>query len=205
MKLTGLNGLKCCITASSILFFLNLISISIFGNDVRDNSIPTPKVFKAIGIKPGMVIGEPGAGEGYFTFKLSKEVGPQGKIYANDIDDEMLDILKKEIRKKDIKNVITIKGIETDPLFPEDEMDMIFMSYVLHHIEEPVKFLKNLKRSFKKDATLVILAADPDKHSSVRGHFLEKKVLMKIVEDAGYKLVRIETFLIYDNIYIYKL
>ena len=170
----------------------------------RDERLKPAKIFKAIGIKPGMVIGEPGAGEGYFTFKLAREVGPSGKIYANDIDQQVLDIIQKEIRKKGTKNIVTIKGLEEDPLFPEAQLDMVFMSYMLHHIDKPVKFLKNLKASFKPSAPLVILAADPDKTSSAKGHFLEKDELMKTVKAAGYRLVRIETFLDKDNIYIYR-
>ncbi|MCP5047774.1 MAG: class I SAM-dependent methyltransferase [bacterium] len=204
MKRTGQQHFKWVMIGVCVLVLLASVPGILFSSSSRAKRLQLPKLFKVIGIKPGMVIGEPGAGEGYFTFKLAREVGPAGKIYANDIDDSKLDTIKEKVRKKGFKNVVTIKGEEEDPLFPEAQLDMVFMSYMLHHIDDPVTFLKNLKASFKPNAPLVILASDPGKNSDTSGHFLGKEELMKTVQAAGYTLVRLETFLPKDNIYIYR-
>ncbi len=76
------------------------------------------------------------------------------------------------------------------------------MVYVLHDLEKPVEFLKNLKSNLKTNASLVILEQEPEKTGDY--HFLEQKSLLKIVKDGGFILQKIETFLVKDNIYIFK-
>jgi ubiquinone/menaquinone biosynthesis C-methylase UbiE len=169
----------------------------------RDSYQKPDKVLEVIGVKPGMVIGEPGAGKGYFTLKLARKVGPTGKIYANDIAQKELDILKSKVKKQGLTNVVIIKGKVTDPLFPEGQLDMVFMSYVLHDLSRPVTFLENLKPSLKANAPLVILERDPEKYTKTAWHFWKKEKVLKTVKAAGFRLDRIETFLPRDNIYIF--
>lgn len=169
----------------------------------RDSHQQPDKVLEVIGVKPGMVIGEPGAGKGYFTLKLARKVGPTGKIYANDIAQKELDILKSKVEKEGLTNVVIIKGNVTDPLFPEGQLDMVFMSYVLHDLSKPVPFLENLKPGLKANAPLVILERDPEKYDKTSWHFWKKGKVLKTVKAAGYRLDRIETFLPRDNIYIF--
>lgn len=169
----------------------------------RDTWQQPEKVMDAIGVRPGMVIGEAGAGKGYFTFKLARRVGPSGKIYANDIDDDALDTIRERIEDEDIGNIVTVRGEVEDPLFPEGQLDMVFMCYVLHDVSKPEAFLKNLKPYLKPGATLVILERDPGKYASAAGHFWYKEKLLRVVKSVGYKLVRLETFLSRDNLYIF--
>jgi len=178
-----------------------LISYNSFSQD-RDTWQQPEKVMDVIGVKPGMIIGEPGAGKGYFTFKLAKRVGESGRIYANDINEFVLEELNSRAKAENIKNITTITGNVEDPLFPKIKMDMIIMVYVLHDLEKPVAFLKNLKQNLKPDAKLVILEQEPEKTGDY--HFLDQKSLLKIVKDAGFKLKKIETFLTKDTLYIFK-
>lgn len=190
---------KVCFSALALLLAVSCL----FGSS-RDRWQQPFKVLKVVGVKPGMVIGEPGAGRGYYTFKLAKIVGNDGKVYANDIYQYLLDDIKEKSKKKNLPNVITIKGKEKDPLFPVKSMDMLFMSYVIHDMKYPVAFMKNARKCLKPDAPVVLLEQDPDKWPDGRGHFFEKKVLMDTMDKAGYRLEKIETFLERDNIYIYK-
>jgi len=180
------------------------LTISTLWADSRDTWQQPEKVMEVIGVKPGMVIGEPGAGKGYFTLKLARKVGPMGKIYANDIVESSLETLKEKSQKAGLKNIVTIMGKVEDPLFPKEELDMVFMSYVFHHLEKPVAFLKNLKPSLKPNALLVILEQDPKKSPSAAGHFFKQEKVLRLVKAGGFKLVRIETFLSKDNIYIFQ-
>lgn len=157
----------------------------------------------ALGIQPGMTIGEVGAGHGYFTFKLSRRVGPDGKIYANDIDRHALERIEERAKKDDVGNIVTILGEVERPLFPDATMDLVIMVYVLHDLAKPVELLKNIRPSLKENAPLVILEKDPEKTSEAAGHFYSKQKLLGIAEKAGYKLSRMETFLSQDSIYIF--
>jgi tRNA A58 N-methylase Trm61 len=176
-----------------------------FYADSRDTWQQPDKVMEVIGIRQGMVIGEPGAGKGYFTFKLARKVGPTGKIYANDIDGQCLTFIAAQSLEQGLKNNITIKGKVGDPLFPVGQMDMVFMSYVVHDLAKPVEFLKNLKPAFKPGAQMVILEQDPEKYKKGIGHFFTREKLLEVVKSAGYVLVKIETFLPRDNIYIFRM
>lgn len=188
-----------------IIFLSGLIlPVLIPGAENRDTWQQPDKVLDVIGIKPGMVIGEPGAGRGYYTFRLARKVGPTGKIYANDIAAKDLNTIKKRAKREGFTNIVTIKGEIEDPLFPVDELDMVFMSYVLHDLERPAAFLKNLRAYLKPDTPLVILEQDPEKTGET-WHFWKKEKILKTLKEAGYRLERIETFLPKDNIYIFYL
>jgi ubiquinone/menaquinone biosynthesis C-methylase UbiE len=186
-----------------VIFFTGLIlAVLILGAESRDTWQQPDKVLEVIGIKPGMVIGEPGAGRGYYTFRLARKVGPTGKIYANDILEKDLNTIKKRAKREGFTNIVTIKGKITDPLFPNGELDMVFMSYVLHDLDRPAAFLKNLRAYLKLDTPLVILEQAPEKTGDT-GHFWEKEKILKTLKAVGYRLERIETFLAKDNIYIF--
>ena len=172
------------------------------GAEERDTWQQPEKVLQVIGVKPGMVIGEPGAGRGYFTFKLARKVGPQGKIYANDIAGQELEIIKRRAVREGFTNIVICKGEIEDPLFPPGVMDMVFMSYVLHDLERPLPFLKNLKSCLKPGAPLVVLEQAPEKTGNT-WHFWKREKILKTVQAAGYRLDHIETFLVKDNIYIF--
>jgi ubiquinone/menaquinone biosynthesis C-methylase UbiE len=174
---------------------------------------PPKKIMDAIGVKPGMVIGEVGAGRGRFTVYLAREVGEKGIIYANDIGKRDLDYLKERCNKKGFKNVKTILGEEEKTLLPEKTLDMAFMVYVYHHLSKPDVILKDIKKSLKPGATLAIVEmrdSELDKELHVDrskpnpAYPPIKERVEKSAKAAGYEVVRIETFLAEDYIYILK-
>lgn len=182
------------------IFFCLVFSVSMpFAQD-RDSWQQPERVMDAIGVKPGMTIGEVGAGRGYFTFKLARRVGEEGKIYANDIDQEALMSIESRCRSEGITNVEIILGKIDDPTFPEGKMDMVFMSFVFHLLEKPVELLRNLKPSMKQGASLIII--DPRKAKMTPQ--VEKRKIIEPVIEAGFKLLRKETFLDRANIYIFR-
>ncbi len=159
-----------------------------------------------VGVKPGMVIGEAGAGDGYFTFHMSKRVGEKGLIYANDIDESELDKLREEAEDKKFKNIEIIVGEEKDPLFPKDKsLDMIIMVLVFHHLDDHVTFFKNLIPSLKPGAPVVIVDRNPDKYGENYSHFYKKEKTLRYMEETDFELIKIETFLERDDIFIYRL
>ena len=165
----------------------------------RDKWVQPEKVMDAVGVKPGMVIGEAGAGRGYLTFKLSGRVGEKGKIYANDIDRSALQAIKNQCKRESINNITTVQGEVDDPLFPVSELDMVIMLHAFHDFEKKVEWLKNVKHYMKPEAALVII----DGHNSHTK--LNKERIQKMGEDAGFELVRYETFLPRDFIYVFRI
>jgi len=157
------------------LFLVNNPNLCWSQDHNRDSWQKPDKVIDAIGIKESMVIGEAGAGAGYFTIHLAKQVGEKGTIYANDISQYSLNRLKRRCEREDINNVKTILGEVEDPLFPKGKLDMVIMVYVFHHLDKPVEFLNSIKPSLKEGAPLVILEQDPDKFDEAKGHFYKKE------------------------------
>jgi len=170
----------------------------------REKWQPPGKIMDAIGVKKGMVIGEAGAGRGWFTFYLAERVGEKGKIYANDISKSRLDYLQNRAKREKVKNIEIILGEVEDPLFPEKNLDMIVLVYVLHMLERPLEFMENLSKYLKKDGKLVIIELNTNKD---RGHFpayMSRKQIIETIQKTNYKLERKETFLPRDTIYILK-
>lgn len=187
-----------------ILLLLLILSCFVRGQRDRDRWQLPEKIIETIGVRSGMVIGEAGAGEGYFTFKLSPHVGEKGIIYANDIDKDALRKLEKRAAKERIKNIKTIAGKVTDPLFPNGQLDMLIMVYVFHDLARPLPFLENIKLDLKPSAPLVLVEGDPEKYYG-EGHFYALDKVVELVTSAGFTLTRTETFLPRDTIFLFEL
>jgi ubiquinone/menaquinone biosynthesis C-methylase UbiE len=169
----------------------------------RLNKLQPPKeIMDAIGVRQGMIIGEIGAGTGRMTVWLADRVGEKGKVYANDIDRKALDHLERRCEKDDLRNVVTILGEVEDPLLPENSLDLAFMINVYHHLDMPVALVRNIIPSLKSTGILAIVDADPDKSNFGPGHSTPMEEMLAQLDEAGYKLIRVETFLPDDNIYI---
>jgi SAM-dependent methyltransferase len=111
----------------------------------------------AIGLKPGMTVAEVGAGTGYVALRMAKRVGPSGKVYANDLQPEMLDLLRNNAAKAGLKNVETVLGDETDPKLPTGQIDLIILVDVYHEFSQPQKMLQGIRAALKPDGRLVQL------------------------------------------------
>jgi len=161
-------------------------------------------IMDSAGIKPGKIIGEIGAGDGYFTFKMRNRIGPQGHIFANDIVQSELDKIDRECRRENIHNITTVLGKNDDPLLPKDTLDVVIMVYAFHHIENPVLFLNNLRKRLKPGTPVVIVERDPEKYGQEYTHFYKKDKMLRLTGEADYKLIKLFTFLARDNIYVLK-
>src|SRR5512147_2651311 len=122
---------------------------------------PADKVMDIAGIRPGMIIGEIGAGRGRYTVHIAQRVGDQGRVYANDIDADALGFLKERCRKNGIANIETVLGKVDDPLFPRTGLDMIFMVWTYHMMEKPVEMLRGMAYYLKPGATVVMVEPVP--------------------------------------------
>lgn len=171
---------------------------------------PPDRIMALLGIKPGMTIGEVGAGRGRMTVYFAREVGPGGKIFANDIDELSLAYLKGRCRRVGFSNVETVKGVMDDPLLPQKSLDMVVMVLVYHMIEKPDKLLENIKKSLKPGALLVIIDpvdAEIDREFGIDRSKPDIKTptirerIANSAKNAGYQVVKIDTSLPSDIIF----
>lgn len=173
--------------------------------EARHNAYQPPeRVMDAIGVKPGMVIAEVGAGRGRYVVHISRRVGETGKVYANDIDGDKLEYVEFRCRRDSIFNVATILGEVTDPHLPEGELDVVYMINTYHHLDKPVELMKNIIPALNPGGVLVIIEHDPVKCPDAGSHSTPQEVLFENASRAGFNLIRIETFLARDNINIFR-
>ncbi len=193
-----MRPLKSTIRILAVWCFI-LISLSFAPN--RDSWQQPQRIMDSIMVQPGMVIGEIGAGSGYFTFKLSGRVGPGGKIYANDIKADVLQEIEEKYQDLNNFNISTVLGKTNDPQFPDSSLDMCVMMIAFHDFSEPVAMLNNLKKALRPGAKLVIIERDPDKWPAGRGHFWPEDKIVRLLGEANYTIIRILRFLDRDTIF----
>jgi len=115
------------------------------------------KALDLLNIAKGATAADIGAGAGYITWRLAERVGPAGKVYANDIQPEMLTLLRRNMKERHLENVEAVLGAFDDPKLPANTMDLVILVDVYHEFSEPQKMLRKIRESMKADGRLVLL------------------------------------------------
>ncbi len=160
----------------------------------RDEWQKPEQVVEALAIKPGDRVADLGAGGGYFTFRFSKAVGPTGKVYAVDVDRDMLDYVGDRAKEDGFGNIETVLAKYDDPLLPEP-LDLIFTCNVYHHIEGRAKYFADAARSLRPGGRVAIVDFDGRHWTAIFGHTTPVEVIKKEMQEAGYRLERELDFL----------
>jgi len=146
------------------------------------------RAMDAVGLASGMVVGESGAGDGYFTIPMSRRVGPTGAVYANDISQRALRSLAQRAAREGLANVQTVVGEVDDPLFPRRDLELVVLVHAFHDFARPVEWLVNLKKYLRPGGTVAIIDRDPAQGTD--SHFLPRQRIEQYASDAGYGLAR---------------
>lgn len=115
------------------------------------------KAIDALDLKKGMVVADVGAGTGYFSIRMARKVGPEGKVYASDLQEPMLRRLARNAAREKIKNLETVQASEMDPNLPENAVDLILMVDVYHEFSHPQEMLRKMRASLKPSGRLVLI------------------------------------------------
>ena len=171
-------------------------------NEARLNRLQPPdKVMDIIGAAPGMTIAEIGAGQGRYVVNLANRVGPQGKVYAEDIDEASLRHCAERCRRNGFNNVETILGGFTDPKLPPNTLDLIFIISSYHHFDDPVALLRKARLGLKPTGRLAI--AEWVKRPGETGEGTTPEDMKSRMEEAGFVLERIDKTFEGNRMYIY--
>jgi ubiquinone/menaquinone biosynthesis C-methylase UbiE len=111
----------------------------------------------ALNLKPGMSVADVGAGTGFMSLRMAKRVGPTGKVYAEDVQPEMLRRLRQNAEQAKLANIETVLGTEADPKLPAGKLDLILLVDVYHEFSQPQKMLRRMRDALKPDGRLVLL------------------------------------------------
>jgi protein-L-isoaspartate O-methyltransferase len=163
--------------------------------DARDRLGEAEEVMAFAGIKPGMSVADIGAGEGYYTVRLSPIVGPTGRVLAQDIVPATRDYLAQRVDREGLDNVSVRLGLPDDPRIPANSFDRIFLVHMYHEVTEPYAFLWHLRAGLKADGEVIVVDADRD----VRNHGMPRAQLACEFAALGLKPVRVVTLTGSDN------
>lgn len=114
-------------------------------------------LLESLKIENGDTVADIGAGSGYFTFRLAKLVGKEGKVLAVDIQPEMLDIMRRKMKKEGVTNIDLVEGTITNPKLPEQSVDLILMVDVYHEFSHPFEMAEAMVKALKPGGRLVFV------------------------------------------------
>jgi len=130
----------------------------------RDQEERPDLVMKALALKPGDLVADIGCGTGYFSWRMAKEVGPQGTVYGTEIQPEMLDLLATKMKERGVTNVVGVLGTTIDPKLPKP-VDLVIMVDVYHEFDHPWEMMDAICRQLKPGGRVVLVeyrGEDPD-------------------------------------------
>ena len=115
------------------------------------------RAIEALDIKPGMTVADIGAGSGYYTVRLARKVGADGKVYATDIQVGMLSMIQRRAAIEKLTNIVPVLGAADDPKLPPGSVDLALMVDVYHELAAPQAFVRRLREALKPDGRLVLI------------------------------------------------
>jgi ubiquinone/menaquinone biosynthesis C-methylase UbiE len=127
------------------------------GAPSRDQTQKPGVLVRDMGVQKGMTVADIGTGIGYMLPFLSRGVGPEGRVIAEDIFDDFLAGAKERAQSQNLTNVTFVKGAETDPNLPEGQVDIAMALDVYHHFDYPEKMLAAIHKALKPNGRLVVI------------------------------------------------
>ena len=171
----------------------------------RDDEEAPDIALKVLKIPKGSAVADIGAGSGYLTVKLADRVGPAGRVYANDLQPQMLDLLGKKLAQKKITNVTLVQGAVDDPHLPPASVDLELMVDVYHEFSQPQAMLRRLREALKPGGRLVLLEyRKEDPTVPIRfEHKMSVAEARMEVEAEGFTLSKVDEALPRQHIFIF--
>jgi predicted methyltransferase len=123
----------------------------------REQEEAPDQALQLVGLRPGWVVADVGAGSGYMTTRIARLVGPIGKVYANDVQPAMLRIIQNKARAEHLANIEVIRGTDTDARLPDQAIDLALLVDVYHEFSHPQEMLRSIRRSLKPNGELVLV------------------------------------------------
>ena len=137
-----------------------IVGDSFSTEDARDRVGEAEEVMQLAGLKTGMSVADVGAGEGYYTVRLARTVGPGGRVLAEDIRPQVRDELGERIQRENLENVAVKLGAPDNPMLPAGSFDRVFLVHMYHEVESPYAFLWHLRDGVKPDGLVVVVDSD---------------------------------------------
>jgi ubiquinone/menaquinone biosynthesis C-methylase UbiE len=173
--------------------------------DERQREENTELSLRLLEVQRGSVVADIGAGSGYYSTRLARLVGPEGLVYASDIQQAMLDIIRGRIERERIPNITLVLGTPTDPRLPRAVVDLAIMVDVYHEFSAPQIMLRRIRESLKPGGRLVLLeyrGEDP-KVPILPAHKMTVAQARTEVEAEGFALTMVKEDLPWQHVLVF--
>ena len=157
--------------------------LSIFETPGREQRLQIDRVMDLLKIVPGKSVADIGAGSGWFTVRAARRVGPEGTVYAEDINAEAIQYIAKRAGTEKLGNVKTVLGTPDDLKLPAGSVDAALLLKVYHEIAHPVPVMRQLRAALRPGASVGII----DRNGNGADHGLDEKIVRREMEEAGYR------------------
>lgn len=164
--------------------------LSIFEDPARAEKLQVERVLDLLGVREGARVADIGAGSGWFTVRAARRAGAGGLVYAVEINEDYLKHIEERARRENLANVRTVLGGEDDPHLPPASVDAVLLLKTYHEITQPVRLLSRLRASLREGARVGII----DRRGDGRDHGVERDVVVREAERAGYRLAEEHDF-----------
>jgi len=170
----------------------------------RDAWQQPQEVMDALGIADGARVADLGAGGGWFTVRLARRVGPNGQVFAEDIQPQMIESIARRVSREGLANVVTVLGTPGDPKLPSD-LDAVLIVGTYPELTDPVTLLRNVGKSLRPNGRVGVIdfrleGGGPGPPIDER---VEPNVVIRDAERAGLRLLAREEFLTYQYLLVF--
>lgn len=157
-----------------------------------------PRILEALGVVSGAAVADVGAGDGFFTVRLSRAVGPNGRVYAVDVSPRVLEKLRKRVADERLTNVVVTEGSAWDPRLATATLDAALIVNSYHEMTEYRAMLMNLRQALKPGGRLVIIEPisakrrDEPRDLQTKHHEIGAEHVQQEARQAGFRVARLE-------------
>jgi arsenite methyltransferase len=181
--------------------------VAMLEDPARDAYQKPDEVLRALALRSGEQVADIGAGSGYFTLRLAAAVGASGRVYAIDVDPDMVRHLNRRLRDAGTSNVTTVLSAPDDPLLADGSIDRFFICDTWHHIDDQTKYLALLKKMLRPGGEVVMI--DFKKEATPTGPPLAMRIareaLVRQMQAAGFRLATEHTMLPYQYFLVFRI
>ena len=165
-----------------------IVSDAFSTEDARDRVGEAEAVIALAGVKPGMWVADVGAGEGYYTVRLARAVGANGRVLAEDIIPAVRNALSERVQRQQLDNVAVKLGTPDNPMLPRASFDRIFLVHMYHEVQDPYAFLWHLSDGLKPGGLVIVV----DSIRPVKRHGIPPKQLRCELAAVGLEPVKFQ-------------
>ena len=175
----------------------------------RPERVETEKpeeLLDVLGIKKGDVVADIGAGPGFFSLRAAQHVGPAGKVFAVDVQQEMIDGLRRMAQQSGLENIVPILGSADDPKLPANSIDEVLLIIAYHEFSHPAEMMHHIYRAMKPDARMLLVeykAEDPNSRVSP-AHKMSATDILREISGFGFRLDKVIGMIPTQHVFIFK-